>query len=163
EQRHLVLAHQGRAATFDLEGRQRAQPDPVRGELRGQGRGAQGRGGEGRGGEGRGGEGRGHRRTSRVVPAIRTFSVPRSSGGVGGGGAAGRRGGGGGGRGPVVGVAGAVAGHRGVEVRGQAQGVLHDHLPQPVDPPVERLEPGGGALELVRGAEVVHEVPVQGA
>src|SRR5579859_3172500 len=63
-------------------------------------------------------------------------------------------------RGPLVLVVLYVGGHGRLELVGDAEGVLDDDLAHVLEPAVELLLPARGALEAVRGADVVHEVAV---
>ena len=62
---------------------------------------------------------------------------------------------------PLVDVRPDVPRHRRLELGTEAERVVHDDLAHPVQPAVEGVDPGGGALEPVGGADVVHEVAVE--
>src|SRR5580693_5842455 len=61
---------------------------------------------------------------------------------------------------PFAGVAGDVPLDRSLELRGQAHRVVDDDLAQMVEAAVETFDPRRGALQAVRGADVVDEEAV---
>lgn len=53
--------------------------------------------------------------------------------------------------------------HQFVQFGADAEGVVHDDVPQMVQAAVEPGHPGGGALQAVGGADVEHQEAVDGA
>src|SRR5207248_7673187 len=64
---------------------------------------------------------------------------------------------------PFVHIGPDVPFHRRVQLFAEAQFVVDDDPSQVLDAAVQPFDPGGGALQAVSGADVVHEEPVDGA